>query len=236
MPQILHNTNIEHDKIELTTQQHTALLKKRIEEMKNNSTNIYIGQPEAKQSDDECYNEIAEACQKFINEPSDKNEQALAQTLEKHNLQLYCYPADPTSADKKAVARMAFNGYVDRPPEYKLSSIVRDMKNKPAERANTKPDDYNLENSSVWNVFKQITEFADIEDKVKKGLSVLGIPQERLQELKCNDFCYIINEQTRGSLSGGASKVFSESRKAHNTKRFIDNLHNRSINFHNFIN
>ena len=222
MPQILHNTNIEHDKIELTTQQHTALLKKRIEEMKNNSTNLYVGQPVAKQSDDECYTEIASACQKFINEPSEKNEQALAQTLEKHNLQLYCYPADPTSADKKAVARMAFNGYVDRPPEYKLSSIVRDMKNKPAERANTKPDDYNLENSSVWNVFKQIPEFANLKDKVKKGLSVLGIPPEKLPELKCHDFCYIINEQTRNSSYGGAIKVFSESRKARNTKRFIN--------------
>ena len=185
--------------------------------MKNNSTNLYVGQPVAKQSDDECYTEIANACQKFINEPSEKNEQALAQTLEKHNLQLYCYPADQTSADKKAVARMAFNGYVDRPPEYKLSPIVRNMKNKPTERTDTKPDDYNLENSSAWSVFKQIPEFAAVEDKVKKGLSVLGIPPE----LKCNDFCYIINEQTRGSFSGGASKVFPESRKARNTKRFI---------------
>lgn len=221
MSPIFHNTNIEHDKSELTTAQHASLLKKRIEEMKRTNTSLYIGQPKATQSDDECYDEIAEACKKFINDPSEQKEQELAKTLEKHNLQLYCYSADKTSEDKKNVARMAFNGYVDRPQEYQLSPIVRNMKNKPAERAKTQPDDYNLANSSAWNVFKQIPEFAAIEEKVKKGLSTLGIPPEKLAELKVKDFCYIINEQMRNSNSGGAAKVFNESYKARNTKRFI---------------
>ncbi len=219
---IFHNTDIEHDKTEITTQEQAALLKRRIEEMKRNKTNLFVGQPMAKQSDDECYAEIAASCQKFINEPSAANEQELAKTLEKHNLQLYCYTADITSEDKKNVARMAFNGYVDRPQEYQLSSLVRNMKNRPAERLSTTPDDYNLANSSTWNVFKQIPEFAAIEDKVKKGLSVLGIPPEKLSELKVKDFCYIINEQMRNSASGGAARVFNESYKARNTKRFIE--------------
>ena len=219
---IFHNTDIEHDKADLTTQEQAALLKRRIEEMKRNKTNVFIGQPMATQSDDECYAEISASCQKFINEPSAANEQELAKTLEKHNLQLYCYTADITSEDKKNVARMAFNGYVDRPQEYQLSPIVRNMKNKPLERLATKPDDYNLSNSSTWNVFKQIPEFEAIEDKVRKGLSVLGIPPDKLPELKVKDFCYIINEQMRNSLNGGAARVFSESYKARNTKRFIE--------------
>jgi hypothetical protein len=222
MTPIFRNTDIVHDKSELTTQQQASLLKKRIEDMKKGNTNLYIGQPAATQSDDECYMEIAASCKKFINDPSEKNETELAQTLEKHNLQLYCYPADRTSDDKKNIARMAFNGYVDRPQEYQLSSIVRDMKNKPAERAKTQPDDYNLANSSTWNVFKQVPEFAAIEDKVKKGLSTLGIPPERLAELKVKDFCYIINEQMRSASNGGAARVFNESYKARNTKRFIE--------------
>ena len=217
----IHDTNIEHDKSELTTQQQTALLKRRIEEMKHSNSNVYIGQPLATQSDDECYEEIANACKVFINEPSEKNEQELARTLEKHNLQLYCYPADITSNDKKEVARMAFNGYVSRPQEYQLSAVVRDMKNKPLLRCNTQPDDYNLANSSTWNVFKQIPEFANIEDKVKKGLSALGISPEKLPELKVKDFCYIINEQMRSFNNGGAARVFDEGYKARNTKRFI---------------
>ena len=221
MAPIYHNTNIEHDKSDLMTQERTSLLKKRIEDLKRANTNLYIGQPQATQSDDECYFEIEEACKKFINDSSEKNEQELAKTLEKHNLQLYCYAADRTSEDVKNIARMAFNGYVDRPQEYQLSGFVRDMKNKPAQRAITQPSDYNLENSSVWNVFKQVPEFAAIEDKVKKGLSTFGIAPEKIAELKVKDFCYIINEEMRNSNSGGAARVFNESYKARNTKRFI---------------
>lgn len=221
MTPIFHETDIAHDKIELTTQQHAALLKSRIADMKRENTNLYIGQPIATQSDDECYNEIATAGSNFINDPSEKNEQQLAQVLEKHNLQLYCYSAAKTSDDKKNVARMAFNGYVDRPLEYQLSEIVRDMKNKPTQRMQTSPEDYDLANSSTWNVFKQISEFAAIEDKVKKGLATLGIPPEKLPELKVKDFCYIINEQLRNASYGGAIRVFNKSYKARNTKRFI---------------
>ncbi|MBO7097904.1 MAG: hypothetical protein J6W11_04620, partial [Alphaproteobacteria bacterium] len=112
MAPIYHNTNIEHDKSDLMTQERTSLLKKRIEDLKRANTNLYIGQPQATQSDDECYFEIEEACKKFINDSSEKNEQELAKTLEKHNLQLYCYAADRTSEDVKNIARMAFNGYV----------------------------------------------------------------------------------------------------------------------------
>lgn len=221
----IHDTDLWHEQSNLTTQEQAALLKRRIEELKNKQATLYVEKSEGenpKQSDDECYNEIAEACKRFINEPSEKNELELAKTLEKHNLQLYCYSSDVTSDDKKAIARMAFNGRVDRPLDFQLSPIVRDMKNKPQNRLNTKPDDYNLLNSSIWNVFKQIPEFAAIEERVKKGLSVLGIPPEKLPELKVQDYCYIINEQMRGSMNGGAVKVFTESYKARHTKRFIN--------------
>lgn len=218
----VHNTDILHQDCNLSSQQRLALLKQRISELKQEQTNLYIGQPLSTKSDDECYQEIAAACEKFIKDPSEKNEQDLAITLESHNLQLYCYPADITSKDKKDVARMAFNGYVDRPLEYQLSPIVRDMKNKPLERQKTTPEDYDLSYSSTWNVFKQVPEFATIEDQVKKGLSVLGIPPKDLPNLQVKDFCYIINEQMRSASSGGAVKVFKESYKARNTKRFIE--------------
>lgn len=232
MRPIYHNTNIEHDQGELTTQQYAALLKKRIEDLKQSKTNLYIGQPQATQSDEECYNEIASACTKFIGEPSEENERALAETLEKHNLRLYCYAADKTSDEKKDVARMAFNGYVDKPGEYYgkpperlknhfLSKTFCNLKNNPAMRTRTQPSDYNLEYSSVWNVFKQIPEFAAIEDQVKKGLSTFGVPPEKLAELNLKDFCYMINEQMRSANNGGAARVFNESYKARNTKRFI---------------
>lgn len=217
----VHNTDLLHQNSNLSSEQRIALLKQRISELKQEQTNLYIGQPLAAKTDDECYQEIAAACNKFIAEPSEENEQNLALTLESHNLQLYCYKADFTSRDKKDVARMAFNGYVDRPQEYQLSAIVRNMKNKPLERQKTTPQDYDLSYSTVWNVFKQVPEFAAIEDQVKKGLSLLGIPPQDLPNLQVKDYCYIINEQMRSSTSGGAVKVFQESYKTRHTKRFI---------------
>ena len=222
MKPIFHNTEIFHEKSDLTTEQQALSLKERINEMKRSKTNLYIGQTQAVKTDDECYNEIAESCKKFINEPSEENEQQLAKTLESHNLHLYCYAADRTSRDKKDVARMAFNGYVDKPLYHQLSETFRKIKDNLGERAETKPEDYDLKNASVWNVFKQVPEFAAIEDRVKKGLSMFGIPPEKLPELQVKDFCYIINEQMRDPLSGGAVKVFKESYKARNTKRFIE--------------
>ncbi len=216
----VHFTDIEHDNVELTTAQHASLLKKRIENLKRENTSLFIGQPEAVQSDDECYKEIAGACKKFINEPSEENEQKLAKTLEKHNLHLYCYSAE-TSDAKSAVARMAFGGYVDRPWENNLSDGFREVKNNIEKRAKTKPEDYNLEYSSVWNVFKQIPEFAALEDKVKKGLSNFGVHPEKLAELNHNDFCQIINEQMRDPYTGGSVKIFNRSIKAQHTRRFI---------------
>jgi len=218
---VFHNTNLQHQNANLTTQDKALLLKNRIAELKQKQTNLYVEQSLAVQSDDECYQEIAEACEKFINEPSEEKEQQLALTLEKHNLELYCYEAEATSRDKKDIARMAFNGYVDRPQEYQLSPIVRDMKNKPLERKKVGVEEYDLSFSSTWNVFKQVPEFAALEDQVKKGLSVLGIPREALPSLNVKDFCYLINEQMRQATYGGAVRVFKESRKAKNTKRFI---------------
>ena len=110
---------------------------------------MFIGQENTEQSDDECHTEIEMFCKNFINEPTAKTEQELAQVLEKHNLQLYCYSSDVTSQDKKDVARMAFNVYVDRPQEYQLSPIVRSMKNNPQNRISIRSDDYDLSNSST---------------------------------------------------------------------------------------
>lgn len=222
MKPIFYNTEIFHEKNDLTTEQQAMSLKNRIDEMKRSKTNLYIGQPKAVQTDDECYNEIAVACEKFINERSEENEQNLAKTLEKHNLHLYCYSQKEISIDKNLVARMAFDGHVDKPFYNQLSETFRKIKDNSDKRAVTKPEDYNMENSSVWNIFKQIPEFAAIEDRVKKGLSIFGIPPEKLPELQVKDFCYIINEQMRDPDNGGSVKVFKDCYKVRHTKRFIE--------------
>lgn len=232
MVRILETDIYHENKTVLLEQEQAAKTRQRIEEMKAKNTNLFIGQPEAVQSDDECYQEIAAAGAAFLNERTEEKELELARTLEKHNLQLYCYPFVKTSHDKKLVAHMAFHGYVDSPSAYWLnpkngksiqilSNLFMRMKDNPLERAQTKPEDYDLSYSTVWNVFKQVPEFAAIEDKVKRGLTTWGIPPERLAELNAKDFCFIINEEMRKADKGGATKVFQESYKARHTKRFI---------------
>lgn len=194
----------------------------RIARLKERNTLLFTqNADEKKPSDAQAYQEITEACFDFLRTRSQEDEDALAQVLEKNNLELHCYKASPVSRDKKLVARMAFNGYVDRPNEYELSPLFRNMKNNPLQRQPYKSEDYDLSYSTAWNVFKQVPEFAEIEDAVKKGLATYGIPPEKLSEIGAKDFCFIINEQFRGQYRNSA-KVFSESYKARHTKRFIN--------------
>ena len=215
--------NIQHEEaasLHSNTDAYQASMKERIAQMHKNRQTLHSNNYVPKKSDDECYQEIMSACKRFVDVPTEENEKFLADTLEKYNMQLYCYPCSEISDDKSRVARIAFNGFVERPTENTLSKEMRNKKNKPWERLQTKPEDYDLSASTVWNVFKQIPEFAAIEDEVKKGLSLYGIDPEKLVELNINDFCHIINEQFR-SNDNAKAKVFPESYKAKHTKRFI---------------
>ena len=191
-----------------------------ISNIRNKTSALVSGDLEiSKQNDDELYEQIVTAANNFVKANGFKEEQELAQTLEKANLYLYCYPYQETSQDKRDVARMAFNGYVDRPQEYQISPFLRDLKNKPQIRAQTTPDDYHLESSTVWNVFSQVTEFKNIEDKVKKALATYGVQPDDLPRLKVKDFCFLIHGQFAGK--NGTAKVFEQNYKAKNTIRFI---------------
>ena len=202
-----------------------AELLKRIQDLKRQNTVLHQGSVPNTKSGDEIYQEILDSCNKFVSTPTDDTENKLAKVLEENNLVLHSYVYDKTSQDKRDVARMAFNGYVDRPPEFKLSPIMREMKNYPQKRSQTKPEDYDLSASSVWNVFKQVPEFAATEEKLKKGLAIYGIPPEKLPELQCKDFCFILNDQYRTSGKDSA-KVFQEGYKARFTKQFIAEYEN----------
>ena len=220
----VHNTNLSFDGS--GGQIHNGAeaaegLRQRIASLKQSNSTHYLKENEKLPDDDAAYLEILDSCNKFIRANGFEEEKNLAQTLEKYNLQLYCYKYDETSKDKKAVARMAFNGYVDRPMERDLSPTLRNLKNNPANRTAVSPESYDLSHSSVWSVFKQVPEFAAIEEKLKKGLSVYGILPQDLPKLNLKDFCFVINEQFRGGR-GDSAKVFKQSYKAKNTIRFIN--------------
>lgn len=195
-----------------------AKSKARIAEILSGNTSAYV--KKSSDSEQSALEEIIKAGNMFVRTGSVAEQKVLADTLEAHNLELYCYDYTETSRDKSRVARMAFEGYVDRPNEHDLSLDFRRLKNLQIQRAQAKPEEYNLDNSTVWQVFKQVPEFAAIEDKLKSSLSSFGVPPAMLPSLSCSDICYLINEKFR-SDHGDAAKVFPESYKARNTKRFI---------------
>ena len=220
---VYHDTDLWHEQGEIVSQEQAAIARRRIEELKRKNTSVYIGQPEAKQSDDECYNEISEACKRFINEPIDKTEQELAKTLEKHNLRLYCYPAKDVPKFTKAqasIARCAFDGVLPPPAcLYPSKDIVIGF---PENRGLVKPEDYDF-NRSLWEVFKKIPEFAVYESKIRESLAKRGIKPEKLPEMKLHDFYYLLEEHLPKPPKDTMSVSFMRgSYKARNTKRFIE--------------
>lgn len=192
--------------------------KARIEEILSANSSVYT--KDDVDFEKSALKEIIEAGNMFVRTGSVAEQKVLADTLEKHNLELYCYDYTEASKDKNRVARMAFEGYVDKPNEYDLSTDFRRLKNFQMQRVSAKPEDYDLNNSTVWQVFKQVPEFANIEDKFKSACANFGLPPEMLPQLSCSDICYLINEKFRGER-GDSAKVFPESYKARNTKRFI---------------
>ena len=220
MDTALQDIDDNEEQRDLTTQERVALLKRRIEEMKRKQTILYVGQPEATQSDDECYAEIIAACEKFLNTDAEEDEIKLARTLEKHNLQLYYYPPNTQefTSTQNAVARMAFNGTL--PPYESLRPSREIIMGNPQLRGKITPESYDFQNTQ-WEVFKQIPEFAELEAKLREGLAKKGISQEDLPKLKVHDYCYVLDEQLRKHPKQKYVKFMQESYKARNTKRFI---------------
>ena len=215
-----HNDYFSIRKGDHTTQEQAAILKRRIEELKKNKTPIYIGQPEAKQTDDECYAEIMTACEKFLSTDSEEDEIKLARVLEKHNLQLYYYPPEIQDFTRmqNAVARMAFNGVL--PPVETMVPSKDVVNGKPENKGKLDPNSYDFTKTG-WEVFKKVPEFAELEDKLREGLAKKGIPQESLAKFTVDDYCYILDEQLRKYPEQKSIKFMEESHKARNTKRFI---------------
>ncbi|MDR1694086.1 MAG: hypothetical protein LBR70_02690 [Lactobacillaceae bacterium] len=192
-------------------------IRQRLAEMKNTVID-----------DEQAYREIQLAANEFALNNSFETEQKLAQVLEKYNL--YCYPYNEISRDKRDVARMAFTGSIDFVHDGLLSDYLRGLKKGEIPRVDANSnekidtDKYDLTFSTVWNVFNQVSEFAALEETIKKGLARLGVDPKQVANLKQKDFCYIINQELGKdgkNASRNGVKVFKESYKARHTKRFI---------------
>lgn len=139
---------------------------------------------------------------------------------------------DPQASDKdlNVIARAAFNGYFKETIHDNLSKGFYDRRSE-----DFKPEDYNLDNCVVWQKFKKVPEFAQMEDLVKKGMASLKISPSVLDPqypypLNAYDISKIICHQFRGSDQGNGLKQVNvgniiegfEGYKVRNTKRFIN--------------
>ena len=112
---------------------------------------------------------------------------------------------------KSRVMRAAWNGIIKTPHKDKLSTFMQDillirehlgnpnasaeLKKKIADYTSVsyKPEDYDLSQSEVWNICKQVPQFAELQNNLLKRICVLDIPPQKIPELSYADISYLLN-------------------------------------------
>ncbi len=177
-----------------------------------------------------------------------QEEAELREYVAKHNLDLKTYDTrdvvDKNDRDniKSKISRMTFNGVIDKPVagfSYKFKKIL----DEPSRFEPIEPSAYNMADSTVWQVFSQVPEFASMEGKIKEALGKMGVHPQFLPQMKLNDFKHILFEHCsvnkglknahlfpvtdkEGNIKtefvNGRQKVVTTSPKQKNVKRFIE--------------
>lgn len=178
----------------------------------------------------EIKSDVQEICAAFFGENKITLEEC-NQQLAEYNVHLEEIPyVDEKKADKdlNVIARAAFNGYFKETIHDNLSKGFFDRR-----MDDFKPEDYNLDNCAVWQKFKKVPEFAQLEEIVKQGMAKLKISPDVLSSsyshpLNANDISKIICLQFKGSYQKNGLKQVCikningfEGYKIRNTKRFI---------------
>ncbi|MBR4106701.1 MAG: hypothetical protein IKK52_05310 [Alphaproteobacteria bacterium] len=178
----------------------------------------------------EIKSDVQEICAAFFGENKITLEEC-NQQLAEYNVHLEEIPyVDENEADKdlNVIARAAFNGYFKETIHDNLSKGFFDRR-----IDDFKPEDYNLDNCAMWQKFKKVPEFAQLEEIVKQGMAKLKISPDVLSPsypypLNANDISKIICLQFKGSYQKNGLKqvcikniIDFESYKIRNTKRFI---------------
>ena len=103
MNEIFQNNGTEKEQRNRSSQEQAALLKRRIEEMKKKQTILYMNPMggSSKQSDDECYAEIMEACNRFLKTDSLEDEIELSKSNDKENI----LPIDIQSEENNTIEK-----------------------------------------------------------------------------------------------------------------------------------
>ena len=159
-------------------------------------------------SDGEVFAKLEELSAKFRATNGKEEEKALRLFAEQYHLNLRVEAA-VSKTDKSAIALMVFNGGVEKPMDG-YSSKFSDIVDYPYKYSGSakKPENYNLEDSSIWQAMAEEPQLAEMKDKIKAALAKAGVPEEILPEMNLNDFKYLMFNYCGVQKGLGFTKLF----------------------------
>lgn len=135
-----------------------------------------------------------------------KAEQDIANKLSPYGMQLVVRKVQEQTPEeelvvqtKTSVLRAAWDGYIEQPKnEANCSDTLKNLVSlRGKEEFNKLPtiaaEDYNLSQSKVWEVCQQMPVFKEAEDDLRKALSQIHFPANKLQDLSYQDVAWLIN-------------------------------------------
>lgn len=132
-----------------------------------------------------------------------KAEQTLATKLDAVGLQLEVVYVDEKKSPqeellnqaKTCVMRAVWDGFISSDGTSHCSEVYKSVWNHPEARKNYDISEYHLENSPVWQICQQVSEFNEQKASLLKGLQEVGFPPEKLAELSYEDIAYTLCAQ-----------------------------------------
>ena len=136
----------------------------------------------------------------------------------------------PLSREEKHIIRMDFYGSINqtekKPPRTNLSEKYLKFINTPNQTEHP-PQDYDLNTSPTWQLFRQFPRFQKIESELKEQMQKMRIPAELLPALNAYDFSDILynyykedENSPKAYLFLGARKSFIKDFIRHNENTF----------------
>ena len=125
----------------------------------------------------------------------------------------------PLSREEKHIIRMDFYGSINQtekvPPRTNLSERYLQFINAPqTHQAELPPQDYNLDASPTWQLFRQFPRFQKIESELKEQMHKMHIPAELLPALNAYDFSDILYNYYKEDENSPKAHLFLGARKS----------------------
>ena len=125
----------------------------------------------------------------------------------------------PLSREEKHIIRMDFYGSINQtekvPPRTNLSERYLQFINAPqTQQAELPPQDYNLDTSPTWQLFRQFPRFQKIESELKEQMHKMHIPAELLPAMNAYDFSDILYNYFKEDENSPKAHLFLGARKS----------------------